>query len=373
MGEVWHAEQSAPVRRRVAVKLVKLGMDTRQVIARFEAERQALAMMDHPNIAAVLDGGATESGRPYFVMEYVPGEPITTYCDKHRLTIRGRLELFIQVCQAVQHAHQKAVIHRDIKPSNILVCLRDNQPAPKVIDFGVAKATHHRLTEQTLYTELGQIIGTPEYMSPEQAEPVPTDVDTRTDVYSLGVLLYELLTGTLPFDPKALRSRGYAEIQRIIREVDPPKPSTRLQHTLWGGSGVRRERGAPADLLGAANHPPAEDLSTAPQEADSSQARSPSPHVDPVPKPAPATRYTDIAFQRRTDPKSLWRTIRGDLDWIVMKRMEKEPSRRYGSPEEIGADLRRYLNVEPIQARPPSISYRFARGVRRHRLAEALG
>src|SRR5687767_14671631 len=227
-GTVYMAEQETPVRRRVALKVIKLGMDTRQVVVRFEAERQALAIMDHPNIARVFDAGATDAGRPYFVMELVKGDPITQYCDAARLTPRQRLELFIPVCQAVQHAHQKGVIHRDIKPSNVLVTLHDGRAVPKVIDFGIAKATQSRLTEKTLFTEFRHMIGTPEYMSPEQAEMSGLDVDTRSDVYSLGVLLYELLTGTTPFDPKELRSKAYEEIRRMIREVEPPRPSTRV-------------------------------------------------------------------------------------------------------------------------------------------------
>ena len=222
MGEVYLAEQDKPIHRRVALKLIKLGMDTREVIARFESERQALALMSHPNIAKVLDAGATESGSPYFVMEYVPGIPIAEYCDKHLLTTNERLELFMQICQAVQHAHQKGIIHRDIKPSNVLVSLQDGKPVARVIDFGVAKAISQRLTERTLFTEIGQIVGTPEYMSPEQAEMSGLDVDTRTDIYSLGVMLYELLVGALPFDARQLRRAGYDEIRRIIRDQDPP-------------------------------------------------------------------------------------------------------------------------------------------------------
>src|SRR5690606_23714811 len=226
-GVVWMAEQEQPVRRNVALKVIKLGMDTRQVIARFEAERQALAVMDHPNIAKVLDAGATPEGRPYFVMELVRGEPITEYCDRNSLSVQDRLALFVQVCQAVQHAHTKGIIHRDLKPSNVLVSTQDGEPLAKVIDFGIAKATASRLTAKTLFTEHAQLIGTPEYMSPEQAEG-SLDIDTRTDVYSLGVLLYELLTGSTPFDGRTLRSAAYAEIQRIIRELDPPRPSTKL-------------------------------------------------------------------------------------------------------------------------------------------------
>src|SRR2546423_1562532 len=227
-GIVYMAEQEEPVRRRVALKVIKLGMDTKQVIARFEAERQALALMDHPNIARVLDAGATETGRPYFVMELVKGVPVTEYCDTNNLSTRQRLELFVQVCRAIQHAHQKGIIHRDIKPTNVLVTLHDGVPVPKVIDFGIAKATDHRLTEKTLFTEYKQLIGTPQYMSPEQAEMSGIDIDTRSDIYSLGVLLYELLTGTTPFDPKDLRSTPYEQMQKMIREIDPPKPSTRV-------------------------------------------------------------------------------------------------------------------------------------------------
>ena len=229
MGEVWLAEQVAPVRRHVALKVIKAGMDTAQVIARFEAERQALALMDHPAIAVVFDAGTTPEGRPYFAMEYVKGEPITTYCDRHRLATPQRLELFIQVCEGVQHAHQKGVIHRDLKPSNVLVAVQDERPVPKIIDFGVAKATTQRLTERTLYTELGVLIGTPEYMSPEQAEMTGLNIDTRTDVYALGVILYELLTGVLPFDRRTLFAKGLDEIRRTIREVEPPRPSAGLR------------------------------------------------------------------------------------------------------------------------------------------------
>jgi serine/threonine-protein kinase len=243
-GVVYMAEQERPVRRKVAVKIIKLGMDTRQVIARFEAERQALALMDHPNIARVLDAGATETGRPYFVMELVRGIPITEFCDSRNLPARQRIELYIDVCQAVQHAHQKGIIHRDIKPSNVLVTLHDDRPVPKIIDFGIAKATSHRLTERTLFTEYRQLIGTPEYMSPDQADISGLDIDTRTDIYSLGVLLYELLTGTTPFDSHTLRTGGYAEIQRMIREVDPPIPSSRVTMMERRGSRAARNGGA---------------------------------------------------------------------------------------------------------------------------------
>ena len=315
MGVVYLAEQIKPIRRRVALKVVKLGMDTRQVVARFEAERQALAMMDHPSIARVLDAGATEQGRPYFVMEHVPGIPITDFCDKHRLTTKERLRLFAQVCQAIHHAHQKGIIHRDIKPSNVLISYQEGKPVPKVIDFGVAKATSQRLTERTLFTELGQLIGTPEYMSPEQAEMTGLDVDTTTDVYSLGVLLYELLTGALPFDSKELRGAGLGEIHRKIREDEPPKPSTRVS--------TRGEL------------------------------------------------TVDTAHRRRTTFGALCKQLRGDLDWIVMRAIEKDRTRRYPSASEFAADIGRYLEDQPVVAGPPSSAYRFRKFVRRHRVALA--
>jgi serine/threonine protein kinase/Tfp pilus assembly protein PilF len=310
MGEVWVAEQHKPLHRRVALKLIKAGMDTRQVIARFETERQALAMMDHPAIAKVFDAGETGDGRPYFVMEYVQGIPITTYCDKNRLTTAERLDLFRHICEGVQHAHQKAIIHRDLKPSNILVAVQDGVPVPKIIDFGVAKATAQSLTERTMYTELGMLVGTPEYMSPEQAEMSGENVDTRTDVYSLGTILYELLVGALPFDPKELRKAGYDEIRRRIREIDPPKPSTKLS------------------TMG---------------EASTAQAQN-----------------------RRTDRPALIRLIRGDLDWITMKALEKDRTRRYGSPSDLSADIERFLHHQPIVARPPSTLYKTRKFVRRH-------
>jgi serine/threonine protein kinase/tetratricopeptide (TPR) repeat protein len=316
MGAVYVAEQEHPVRRRVAVKVIKLGMDTRQVVARFEAERQALAMMDHPNIASVLDAGSTETGRPYFVMELVRGVCITDYCDQHHLTTRQRLELFVPVCRAVQHAHQKGIIHRDLKPSNVLVTLHDGVPVPKVIDFGVAKATGGRLTDKTVYTEFHQFVGTPEYMSPEQAEMSGLDIDTRADVYALGVLLYELLTGTTPFDGKELRRAAYAEIQRIIREVEPPKPSTRLS------------------TLGET--------------------------------------LTAVAARRSTDPKKLGAVVRGDLDWIVMKCLEKDRTRRYETANGVAADVQRYLNDEPVAASPPSATYRLRKYGRKYK-KEAAG
>jgi serine/threonine protein kinase len=312
MGEVWVAEQHKPIHRRVALKLIKAGMDTRQVIARFESERQALAMMDHPAIAKVFDAGETEDGRPYFVMEYVQGISITAHCDQNRLTTHERLGLVRHICEGVQHAHQKAIIHRDLKPSNILVVIQDGVAMPKIIDFGVAKATAQSLTERTMYTELGVLIGTPEYMSPEQAEMSGQNVDTRTDVYSLGAILYELLVGSLPFDPKELRRAGFDEIRRKIREEDPPRPSTKLS------------------TMGEAS--------------------------------------TTEAQKRRTEPTALIRQVRGDLDWITMKALEKDRTRRYGSPAELAADIDRYLQHQPIIARPPSTVYKARKFVRRHRV-----
>jgi len=309
-GSVFMAQQEHPVQRKVALKIIKLGMDTRQVVARFEQERQALAMMDHPNIARVLDAGATSTGRPYFVMELVKGDPITDYCDRNNLSVRERLELFAQVCSAVQHAHTKGIIHRDIKPSNILVSIQDGRPTTKVIDFGIAKATNAQLTEKTLFTEHRQLIGTPEYMSPEQAEG-NLDIDTRTDVYSLGVLLYELLTGTTPFSGGELRSAGYAEIQRIIREVEPPKPSTRLSDST--------------------------------------------------------ATIASIAAHRHTEPKRLGTILRGELDWIVMRALEKDRQRRYETANGLAMDVRRYLDGEPVVAAPPSAAYRFKKLIRRHK------
>jgi serine/threonine protein kinase len=315
-GVVYMAEQEEPVRRRVALKVIKLGMDTKQVIARFEAERQALALMDHPNIAKVFDAGATETGRPYFVMELVRGVPITEYCDKNNLSTRQRLELFIPICKAIQHAHQKGVIHRDVKPSNILVTLHDGVPVPKVIDFGIAKAIDQPLTEKTLFTRFEQFMGTPAYMSPEQAEMSGLDIDTRTDIYALGVLLYELLTGKPPFDAQTLAKSGLDEIRRTIREVEPPKPSTRLS-TLTA-----------ADL-------------------------------------------TTVAKHRGAEAAKLSNLMRGDLDWIVMKCLEKDRTRRYDTANGVAMDIERYLHNEPIVARPPSALYRFHKMVRRHKLAFA--
>ena len=358
-GTVWAAEQREPVKRRVALKIIKLGMDTKQVIARFEVERQALAMMDHPNIARVLDAGVTESGRPFFVMELVKGVRITEYCDKEKLPTTQRLKLFIQVCNAVQHAHQKGIIHRDIKPSNILVRIDPSSPPlgkggiggvqPKVIDFGIAKATHAELTEKTVYTEQGQMIGTPAYMSPEQAEMSGLDIDTRSDIYSLGVLLYELLTGTTPFDPLRLRSAGYNEMVRMIREEEPHKPSTRIS-ALSERTGTSRERKASGE-------PPRPEAG---------------PHVEAEATP-PLARARgslgDIAQSRRTDPKSLIRVLRGDLDWIVMKCLEKDRTRRYDTANGLAMDIARHLGDEPVVARPPSRGYRMRKFVRRNRAA----
>jgi tRNA A-37 threonylcarbamoyl transferase component Bud32/tetratricopeptide (TPR) repeat protein len=317
-GVVYVAEQTEPVRRRVALKVIKLGMDTKQVVARFEAERQALAMMDHPNIARVLDAGATDTGRPFFVMELVRGIRITDYCDQNRLPTKGRLDLFIKVCQAIQHAHQKGIIHRDIKPSNILVTLHDGGPVPKVIDFGIAKATEGRLTDATVYTQLQQFIGTPAYMSPEQAEMSGLDIDTRSDIYSLGVLLYELLVGRTPFDAKELMSQGIDAIRRTIRDKEPPRPSTRLA-TLQG-----------------------EELTT-------------------------------TAKRRSVETSKLLHQLKGDLDWIVMKCLEKDRTRRYDTANGLAFDLKRHLNNEPVLARPPSAAYRFQKAFRRNKLVFAAG
>jgi non-specific serine/threonine protein kinase/serine/threonine-protein kinase len=298
MGEVWLAEQLQPVRRKLAIKLIKAGMDTRQVVERFEAERQALAVMDHPGIAKVFDAGSTPEGRPYFAMEYVRGEPITAYCDRHTLSLGDRLELFLQICDGVQHAHQKGIIHRDLKPSNVLVEVVDGKACPKIIDFGIAKATAQPLTDRTLYTEVGSVMGTPEYMSPEQAALSGQDVDTRTDVYALGVILYELLTGALPLDTKTARASGLDEVRRTIREVQPARPSAR------GGTAAHQ--------------------------------------------------------------------LRGDLDWITMRALEKERMRRYGSVSDFSADIRRHLRHEPVVAGPPRVSYRASKFLRRHRLGASI-
>jgi non-specific serine/threonine protein kinase/serine/threonine-protein kinase len=321
MGVVYEAEQRHPIHRVLALKLLKTTLASPHARARFEAERQALALMEHPNIARVYDAATTESGQPYFAMEYVRGEPITTYCDRHRLGLRERLDLFVQVCEGVQHSHQKGVLHRDLKPSNILVTVQDDRAVPKIIDFGVAKALTHRLTERTIQTEFGQLVGTPDYMSPEQAEMTGLDVDTRTDVYSLGVLLYELLTGVLPFDRDALRRCGFDELRRTIRDVEPPRPSRRLTSLGEGGA--------------------------------------------------------DLAAFRRLEPAALARALESDLDAIVMKALEKDRTRRYSTPLELAADIGHHLRHEPVSARAPSTRYRLRKFVRRHRwgvgAAAALG
>jgi len=332
-GTVYLAEQEQPVRRQVALKVIKLGMDTRQVVARFEAERQALALMDHPNIAKVFDASATENGRPYFVMELVRGIRITDYCEQNSLGTRERLELFIQVCQAVQHAHQKGVIHRDLKPSNILVTLNDNAPVPKVIDFGIAKATEGRLTGLTLFTAFEQFLGTPAYMSPEQAVLTSNDIDTRSDIYSLGVLLYELLTGTTPFDTKALLAAGLDELRRTIREKEPMRPSARLTQELVASS--KQTTIKPA-------------ISTPPEKA-----------------------FPRLPDSARPGIKERIHLLRGDLDWIVMKCLEKDRARRYETANGLARDIQRHLNSEPVVARPPSPLYEFQKTVRRHKLGFA--
>ena len=310
MGAVWKAQQTEPVQREVAVKLIKAGKSSKHALARFDAERQALALMDHPNIAKVLDGGATQTGLPYFVMELVHGVPITKYCDEHRLTPRERLELFVPVCQAIQHAHQKGIIHRDIKPSNVLVALFDDRPVPKVIDFGIAKAVGQQLTEHTLHTWFGSVVGTIEYMSPEQASFERLDVDTRSDIYSLGALLYELLTGSPPFPASDLEDAGMLKILRIIRDEEPARPSVKLSTAV----------GLPA-----------------------------------------------LAATRNTEPAKLSRLIRGELDWIVMKALEKDRNRRYETATGLALDVQRYLRNEAVQACPPSATYRMRKFVRRNR------
>ena len=316
MGTVYMAQQTEPVKRAVALKIIKAGTDTRQVIARFEAERQALALMDHPNIAKVFDAGTTDLGQPYFVMELVKGVSITRYCDEHRLTPRQRLELVIPVCQAVQHAHQKGIIHRDLKPSNVLIAPYDGRPVVKVIDFGVAKATGQRLTEKTLFTDFGAVVGTLEYMSPEQAELNNQDIDTRSDIYSLGVLLYELLAGTTPLDRKRLKEAAFIELLRVIREVEPPKPSTRLSNSK-----------------------------------------------DSLPT---------ISAQRQTEPAKLTKLVRGELDWIVMKALEKDRNRRYETAIGLASDIQRYLRDEPVTACLPSMPYRLRKFARRHKAAVSM-
>jgi serine/threonine protein kinase len=313
MGEVWLAEQSRPLRRRVAVKVIKAGLDTAQVVARFEAERQALALMDHPAIAKVFDAGATTQGRLFFAMEFVRGESLVEYCDRHRLTIAQRLDLFLHLCEGVQHAHQKGIIHRDLKPSNVLVTVQDDRPVPKIIDFGIAKATSQPLSEHTMYTSLGGFIGTLEYMSPEQAEMGGVDIDTRTDVYSLGVILYELLAGVLPVDRQRLVSAGIEEARRTIRETDPARPSIRITDSRGAMETVARSRG--------------------------------------------------------TDSGKLATLLRGDLDWIALKALEKDRTRRYATVSELASDIRRHLAHEPVLASPPSASYRLSKFVLRNRIA----
>lgn len=316
-GQVFMAQQTEPVRRRVALKIIKLGMDTGQALARFEAERQALAMMDHPHIAQVFDGGSTETGRPFFVMELVRGEPITEYCDRTKMPLRDRLTLFMQVCRAIEHAHQKGIVHRDIKPTNVLVTVADDKPLVKVIDFGIAKALNAELTERTLYTEFRQLIGTPQYMSPEQAERSGVDIDTRSDIYSLGVLLYEILTGSTPVDPKRLESAAWGAWQKMISEEEPTRPSAHVATTL--------------DTLG------------------------------------------DVASHRAVTPKDLASVLKGDLDWIVLKSLEKDRSRRYSTASQFAEDINRYLTDQAVQATPPDKWYLFSRFIKRNRRSVMFG
>jgi eukaryotic-like serine/threonine-protein kinase len=311
MGTVWMAEQTEPVKRVIALKVIKPGMATSQVIARFEAERQAIALMDHPNIAKVLDAGTTDGGRPFFAMELVRGAPITKYCDDNQLTLRQRLELFVQVCQGLQHAHQKGIIHRDIKPTNVLVANYDDKAVPKIIDFGVAKATGQKLTDRTMFTGFGAVVGTVEYMSPEQAEPNQMDIDTRSDIYALGIMLYELVTGTTPLSLNRTKQAGMAEVLRLIREEDPPKPSTRI-----------------------------------------SQSRE---------------SLVSVASQRKVDPAKLTKQVRGELDWLVMKALEKDRNRRYETANSFALDVQRYLNDEPVLASPPSATYRLKKFAKRNK------
>jgi serine/threonine protein kinase len=318
MGIVYLAEQEQPIKRQVALKVVKPGMDSKWVIARFEAERQALALLHHPGIAHVYDAGTTEEGRPFFVMELVTGVSISEYCDQHKMTIEERLELFSLVCDAVQHAHQKGIIHRDIKSSNILISLDDDNAVPKIIDFGIAKALTAPLTERTLHTEQGELVGTPEYMSPEQAKMTSEGVDTRTDIYSLGVVLYKLLTGVLPFNAKTLRDGGVEHIRHVIRDEDPKTPSTRLNM-------------------------------------------------------ASVEESTKLARLRRTDVRTLRQKLHGDLDWITLKAMEKEPDRRYATAHAFAEDIRRHLNHEPVTARSPTTVYRLRKFVRRNRTQVIAG